>query len=63
MASDSLNENETYVVIRINDVNDLPPEFTESTYTTELQEEYAGPLPLRLLKVGFYFAFKTLRKN
>jgi hypothetical protein len=51
VASDSLNENETSVVIRINDVNDLPPVFSQSLYTSAIEEEYGGPLPLKLLKV------------
>ncbi|CAG7819551.1 unnamed protein product [Allacma fusca] len=51
VASDSLLENETTVVIRINDVNDLPPVFSQSIYTAEIAEEYSGALPLKLLQV------------
>ncbi|CAG7819552.1 unnamed protein product [Allacma fusca] len=51
VASDSLLENETTVVIRINDVNDLPPVFSQSIYTAEIAEEYSGALPLKLLQL------------
>nr|CAD7440271.1 unnamed protein product [Timema bartmani] len=51
VASDSLNENETTVVIHVNDVNDLPPVFNSSVYTAVLEEEYSGPHPYGLLQV------------
>lgn len=53
VASDSLNENETTVVIRINDKNDLPPVFSQPMYTSQIEEEYSAVLPLKLLKVNY----------
>lgn len=53
VASDGLNENATRVIIHINDVNDMMPEFTQPLYQAVMAEELAGPYPYRLLKVGF----------
>ncbi|KAG8223171.1 hypothetical protein J437_LFUL000337, partial [Ladona fulva] len=50
VASDSLNENQTRVVIHVNDVNDLPPVFSSTLYPALLQEEFEGPYPYRLLQ-------------
>ncbi|GLH00437.1 Neural-cadherin [Gryllus bimaculatus] len=52
VASDSLNENQTRVAIRVNDVNDLPPVFDRPLYRAEILEELPGPHPYRLLQVG-----------
>jgi len=51
VASDSLNENYTKVVINVNDKNDLPPVFSQNVYTAELKEECEGPHPHPLLQV------------
>lgn len=51
VASDSLNENETTVVIRVLDKNDLPPVFSQSLYTSEILEEFDVNLPLKLNQV------------
>jgi hypothetical protein len=39
VASDSLNEVETSVVVFVRDVNDLPPEFDKNLYVTSIIEE------------------------
>ncbi|XP_035701024.1 neural-cadherin isoform X3 [Folsomia candida] len=51
VASDSLNENETTVVMRIIDKNDLPPVFSQSVYMAEILEEFTSNLPLKLTQV------------
>ena len=51
VASDSLFETETRVVVHIRDVNDLPPVFDRGTYVANTVEEYAQP-DRRILKVG-----------
>lgn len=51
VATDSVNEASTKVVIKINDVNDLPPVFEQSLYEAELQEEFQD-LPVQILQVG-----------
>jgi hypothetical protein len=43
VASDSLNENHTTIVINIKDVNDLPPTFPETSYEKTLNEEMDAP--------------------
>lgn len=54
VASDSLNENHTKIIISVRDVNDLPPVFPQKNYTYTMDEEIAAPF--RFLQV------KTLRK-
>lgn len=39
VASDSLNEVETTVVVFVRDVNDMPPEFEKNLYVTSMSEE------------------------
>ena len=39
VASDSLNEVETSVVVFVRDVNDLPPEFDKNLFVTSIIEE------------------------
>ena len=39
VASDSLNEVETQVIISIRDLNDLPPVFNETSYRATIFEE------------------------
>ncbi|CAA9998310.1 unnamed protein product, partial [Nesidiocoris tenuis] len=50
VASDSLNEQSTTVVVNIADVNDLQPVFESPVYTAEMDEEHPGPHPVRLLE-------------
>lgn len=57
VASDGRNENSTTVIIHINDVNDLPPVFERSSYTTLVQEELPGPHPYGLIQVLVFFFF------
>ncbi|XP_043069633.1 neural-cadherin isoform X7 [Drosophila bipectinata] len=38
VASDSLNENQTTIVINVRDVNDLPPQFPQTSYERTLNE-------------------------
>ncbi len=52
VASDSLNESVTRVVILIKDSNDLPPIFNQTMYTAHALEELADPLPFKLLQVA-----------
>lgn len=49
MASDSLNENHTTVIINIKDVNDLPPEFPQNLYERTMDEELDAPF--RIMQV------------
>lgn len=51
MASDSLNENETTLVIHIKDINDMPPVFGNALYGAEIAEEFPGSYPMLLMKV------------
>lgn len=52
VASDSLNESVTRVVILIKDSNDLPPIFNQTIYTAHAMEELNDPLPFKLLQVA-----------
>lgn len=56
VAGDGRNENETVVVIHVNDKNDLPPAFNHPMYEASLEEESQGPFPINLLQVNFLFA-------
>lgn len=49
VASDSLNENHTKIIISVRDVNDLPPVFPQKNYTYTMDEEIAAPF--RFLQV------------
>lgn len=51
VASDTLFENSTTVRIRVKDINDLPPKFSQSLYQTHILEEDSDGLPKRILKV------------
>lgn len=51
VASDSLNESVTRVVILIKDSNDLPPMFNQTQYSANALEEMTDPLPFKLLQV------------
>jgi hypothetical protein len=69
VASDSLNESVTRVVILIKDSNDLPPIFNQTMYTAHALEELADPLPFKLLQVastynsGFFISFFHSKKS
>lgn len=43
VASDSLNENHTMIIINVKDVNDLPPVFPETLYEKTMDEETEAP--------------------
>lgn len=49
VASDSLNENHTKIIINVRDVNDLPPVFPKKNYNYTMDEEI--PAPFRFLQV------------
>ncbi|GFR26878.1 neural-cadherin [Trichonephila clavata] len=51
VASDALMESSTLVVVKINDVNDLPPKFEQPSYITTILEEDAEGMPKSVLKV------------
>ena len=59
-ASDSLHEGSTTVVIRIKDINDLPPKFEEASYSTMIYEEDTIGLPKSILKVSPSSSFPFL---
>ncbi|XP_017854372.1 neural-cadherin isoform X3 [Drosophila busckii] len=46
VASDSLNENSTTIVISVRDVNDLPPVFPQTLYERSLNEELDTPFTI-----------------
>ncbi|KAL5279010.1 hmr-1.2 family protein [Megaselia abdita] len=46
VASDSLNENETTVIINVKDVNDLPPVFPQTLYEKSFEEERRPPFSI-----------------
>lgn len=50
-AFDSLFEGNTSVRIRVRDINDLPPKFSQESYNTTILEEDNFGLPKRILKV------------
>lgn len=52
VASDSLNENQTTIVISVRDVNDLPPVFPQTLYERSLNEEMAAPYTI--IQVAIY---------
>lgn len=49
VASDGLNENHTYIVISVRDVNDLKPVFLQSSYVKTMDEELDAPF--RIMQV------------
>ena len=51
MAHDGVNESETTVAIRVNDVNDLPPVFLQKSYNASIHEETIHTLR-PILQVG-----------
>ncbi|XP_045127513.1 neural-cadherin-like isoform X1 [Portunus trituberculatus] len=51
VATDSVNEATTKVVILIADVNDRPPEFDRPTYEATIEEERGDGLPIPIIKV------------
>lgn len=63
VATDSVNEATTKVVIHIADVNDRPPEFDRSKYEATIEEERSDGLPIRLLKVDIFGRTDRERDN
>lgn len=60
MASDSLNENHTKIIINVRDVNDLPPVFPQKNYNYTMDEEIAAPfrfLQVKLCALNIYSYF------
>ena len=55
VATDSLNENFTTVVIHVDNVNDCPPVFDQHMYEVDISEEDVGNLPGKILKVNIKF--------
>ncbi|GFY53891.1 neural-cadherin [Trichonephila inaurata madagascariensis] len=51
VASDTLFENSTTVIIKVKDINDISPKFSQSLYQTHILEEDSDGLPKRILKV------------
>ena len=51
VASDSLNEMESEIIIHVKDVNDLPPVFGEKLYQAAMFEEQKTSRPMPLLQV------------
>ncbi|KAL1391482.1 hypothetical protein pipiens_000369, partial [Culex pipiens pipiens] len=49
VASDSLNENKTIIVINVKDVNDMPPVFPQQLYERTMDEEL--DVPFRIMQV------------
>lgn len=54
VASDSLNENQTTIVISVRDVNDLPPVFPQTLYERSLNEELAAPFTIIQVAILLY---------
>lgn len=57
VASDTLFENFTTVFIKVKDINDLPPKFSQSLYQTHILEEDSDGLPKRILTVSSILTF------
>lgn len=54
VASDSLNENHTTIIINVKDVNDMPPVFPETLYEKCLDEEMDAPyMTLQVIQSSF----------
>jgi hypothetical protein len=54
VASDSLNENHTTIIINVKDVNDMPPVFPETLYEKCLDEEMDPPyMTLQVVQSSF----------
>ncbi|XP_037558353.1 neural-cadherin isoform X4 [Dermacentor silvarum] len=51
VASDTLYEGSTTVLIHVKDVNDLPPVFGQSSYVTTIEEEVSHNLPMKIMTV------------
>jgi len=54
VASDSLNENQTTIVINVRDVNDLPPRFPQTSYERTLDEGMTDT-PFTIMQVAILF--------
>lgn len=62
VASDSLNENYTKIVVNIKDVNDLPPVFPQKHYEKTMDEEMNAPFKIMQVLLSFY-SFIYLKKK
>ncbi|KAB7494699.1 Neural-cadherin [Armadillidium nasatum] len=51
VATDTVNEAKTTIIINIIDVNDLPPKFENNTYESTIEEEMDKNLPFQILQV------------
>lgn len=63
VASDSLNENATTIIINVRDVNDLPPVFPQTLYERTLNEEMKAPFTIMQVGVLFFVLFFTFNIN
>lgn len=54
VATDSVNEATTKVIIHITDVNDRPPVFDRPIYETTIEEERSAGLPILLVQVDWF---------
>ena len=61
VALDGVNEQETLVVVKIRDVNDLPPVFNQTKFETTISEETVHKTEY-ILQVRFS-VFKKWSKN
>lgn len=57
VVSDSLLENSTTVRIRVRDVNDLPPKFSETTYSVTIDEEMKSRRNILQVKFCFFLVY------
>lgn len=63
VAHDGVNESETIVGIRVNDVNDLPPVFLQKSYNATIHEETIHTLRPILQVGGYKWLEATSPKN
>lgn len=63
VASDSLNENQTTIVISVRDVNDLPPVFPQTLYERSLNEELAAPFTIIQVAILLYIVYHVPKQT
>ena len=63
VALDGVNEQETEVVVKIRDVNDLPPVFNELKFETTIFEETVHKTKSILQVSFFYFKMKKIEQK
>ncbi|GIY43696.1 hypothetical protein CEXT_489601 [Caerostris extrusa] len=56
-------ESSTMVVVKINDVNDLPPKFDQPSYITTILEEDQEGMPKTVLKVVLLSSLVVIGEN